>query len=215
MYTHQIDYLRDVTVVHNTIYTNTIGLYIKWGGSTSNMIFSNNAIYSPLGSAIVSSGVINAEIKNNYIQGKTDFPIDNAKFFDGGNIADQFVAPDSKDMWLKPGSILKNKAATSGTVFDFDENERKYSLDDIGAYSTSHFESNPGFKITTSKKGPSIQCGDAEDTISPQSLTAGIVVGVVLGFVSLLLFIFVVIGILLIVFVFFKGSKSGEKQCKT
>jgi hypothetical protein len=146
----QVAQMRNVTIVNNTIYGHSEGLYVRWSGA-SNMVLANNAIYCPTNTAINASGLTgtNINVASNYLEGSTSgVTIDNARFFAGGSAASAFVNPATLDFWLKTDSILQSKAiAEYAPSTDFNETLRT-SPYDVGAYETEGLSVNPGWEIT-------------------------------------------------------------------
>ena len=112
------------------------------------MIFSNNAVYSPGSTAVDASGVTDVVFSANYVEGRlVGVKTDNSRFYDGASTTHTFSAPDKKNYWPKPDSILLNKANPAfAPKLDFNNTKRKAPFD-VGAYETGEHPTNPGWQI--------------------------------------------------------------------
>lgn len=147
-----VPFVRNVTIIHNTIYNNNPNcIYIRWS-SANNMVLANNAIYCPIGNAINAQGLSNPSIlvKSNYVEGNMiGASIDNNRFFSGGSAQATFLDAQFMNFWLYPNSSLIGNANTSlSTIFDFNEIMRGAAPHDIGAYETNSQPSNPWWVIS-------------------------------------------------------------------
>jgi hypothetical protein len=149
----QVSQMKNVTAVNNTLYNNDVGLYIRWGSTSTNMILANNAIYSPGKTAVSSSSGISGTVRSNYVEGNIDVSVDSNAFFNGGPAANAFVNAPGSDFWLKPGSLLVG-SANSGLAPSGDFNgTTRVSPFDVGAYETGGLVTNPGWQIKPGFKG--------------------------------------------------------------
>jgi hypothetical protein len=139
--------LRNVRIVNNTIVNHPRGILIRWAKST-NMIFSNNAVYCPGSTAVDASGVTDSVFSSNYVEGRlVGVAIDDSRFFDGAGITDAFCGSAQKSYWPRPGSVLLNKADPAfAPERDFNNTNRKSPFD-VGAYETEEHSTNPGWQI--------------------------------------------------------------------
>jgi hypothetical protein len=148
LYGHsQVLQMKNVTAVHNTLYNNTTGVYIRWGGT--NMTLANNAIHSPGKIAVNSSSGIQGTVRSNYVEGgMSGEQIDNLKFFSGGSYSAAFVDASGNNFWPKPGSPIIGVANVSfAASLDFNGTSRTNPYD-VGAYETEGLRANPGWQIT-------------------------------------------------------------------
>ena len=109
LYSHvQVAQMKNVTAVNNTLYGNDDGLYVRWGGSLSNMVLANNAVYSPGKSAVNAGGsfAAGATVLANLVQGTSSIALDGTRFIDGGTASAAFVDAANKDFWPRAGSPL-------------------------------------------------------------------------------------------------------------
>jgi len=145
--------MRNVTIVNNTIVNQPTGVRIRWAKAT-NMVFSNNAIYCPEGTAVDAAGIKGCIFSANYVQGRlAGVEIDQSCFCDGGSISSAFTDPDSKDFWPKPGSALIGSAeAAFAAKTDFNGNTRKAPFD-VGAYESDGRGQNPGWPVRPGFEG--------------------------------------------------------------
>jgi hypothetical protein len=147
LYGHsQVSQMKNVTAVNNTLYNNTDGVYVRWGGT--NMILANNAIYSPGKIAVNSSSGVQGTVRSNYTEGgMSGEQIDNLKFFSGGSSSAAFVDASGMNFWPRPSSPLIGAANASFVAsLDFNGTSRT-SPYDVGAYETEGLEANPGWRI--------------------------------------------------------------------
>jgi len=151
LYAHsQVSPMENVTAVNNTLYNNTEGIYIRWGGT--NMVLANNAIYSPGKTAINSNWGVNGTVSRNYVEGGTDTALDGTRFINGGTSANAFVNAAGNNFWPKAGSPLLNNANTTYVPADDFNRAARTSLYDIGAYEIENYSFNPGWVITAGFK---------------------------------------------------------------
>ncbi len=142
-----VSQVRNVRIVNNTIVNHPRGIRIRWAKATK-MIFSNNAVYCPGSIAVDASGVTNVAFSANYVEGRlVGVKIDNSRLYDGAGITRTFGAPDKKNYWPKPGSVLVNNAdPVFAPKLDFNNTARKPPFD-VGAYETKAQATNPGWQI--------------------------------------------------------------------
>ena len=144
--------MRNVTIVNNTLANHPRGARIRWS-KTSNMVFSNNAVYCPGSTAIDASGISDAAFSANYIAGAlSGAAIDGARFCDGGLISAVFVSSDTNDLW--PGlnsALIDNADSKFVPKLDFNCTLRKAPFD-VGAYESQGRRRNPGWRVQTGFK---------------------------------------------------------------
>ncbi len=147
-----VSQMRNVTIVNNTVVNHPRGARIRWS-NTSNMTFSNNAVYCPDSTAIDASGIGESTFSANYITGGLNgAAIDSSRFYDGGTISEAFVEADKNDFWPGPGSRLIDAADPAFAVkLDFNCTSRKAPFD-IGAYESQGRAANPGWQIQSGFK---------------------------------------------------------------
>ncbi len=148
LYSHaQVAQMKNVTAINNTLYNNTNGVYVRWGGT--NMVLANNAVYSPGKTAINSASGISssATVRANFIEGGSDIGVDNVRFFVGGSATSAFVNPAARDFWPPMGSaLIGTSVANLAAPTDFNQSARAAPID-VGAYESDGKTSNPGWKI--------------------------------------------------------------------
>jgi hypothetical protein len=139
--------MRNVAIVNNTIANCPKGVLIRWSAG-DNMTLGGNAIYCPSSTAVDVSGIVDATVNSNFIQGQlVGVNIDNTRFCGGGTMAEAFVSPEEGDFWPKPGSALIGHADRGfGAELDFNHAVRKAPCD-IGAYESLGRPVNPGWKV--------------------------------------------------------------------
>ena len=141
----QVPVFENTTVVNNTLFNNSEGLYLRWGGT--NMVLANNAIYSPGQTAINSAFGISGTVRANYVEGAVDVPLDGVAFVGGGSASAALANPTAMDVWPKAGSPLLGTAnASFAPSLDFNGTART-SPYDVGAYETNGQAANPGWTV--------------------------------------------------------------------
>ena len=135
--------MRNVMIVNNTIVNHPKGVVIRWN-KAKNMVFANNAVYCPGGTAIVGLAAARTVFSNNYVEGElAGVRIDGSRFLDGGSIAFAFVEPDKKGYWPKPDSVLIGKGDPKYTPkLDLNGASRQPPFD-VGAYESEGHKANP------------------------------------------------------------------------
>jgi hypothetical protein len=142
----QVDQMKNVTAVNNTLFNNDRGVRMSWPSTAINMVLANNAIYSPGKAALNAAGSVGS-FAANYIEGSSDRSLDGSAFIAGGSSANAFVDPASANFWPKGGSPLLNVASGGyAPAADFNTASR-VSPFDVGAYETNGLTSNPGWAI--------------------------------------------------------------------
>jgi hypothetical protein len=145
----QVQGMRNVTIVNNTLYGHRQCVSLQWDGAT-NMVLANNALYCPGTSAMEASGLGGQSItvRANYVEGTlTGAMLDPARLLDGGAAASAFVDPARMDVWPRPGSPLIGHADHAlAPALDFNGRARTPPVD-VGAYETDGLAANPGWRI--------------------------------------------------------------------
>lgn len=139
--------MRNVTIVNNTIVNHPRGVLIRWSNA-QNMTFGNNAVYCPGLTAIDASGITDAVIGANCVEGRLKgAAVDQARFLDGGTLAQACVAPERWDFRPKLGSVLIGRATSDlAPELDFNQTVRKAPCD-VGAYESDGRGENPGWQV--------------------------------------------------------------------
>jgi len=139
--------VRNTTIVHNTIWNTPIGIRLAWSNAI-NMVFANNAIFCPTGTAIQMDALGNAVLRNNYVHGRlAGIAVDDCQCFEGGTPALAWGDATRHDFWPRPGSPLLGKAdGTFAPPFDFNTSKRGSPFD-VGAYEVEGQSQNPGWII--------------------------------------------------------------------
>jgi hypothetical protein len=126
--------LRNVTIVNNTIVANAVGVRIRWDDAR-NMVFANNAVWSPGRTAIDAAGIdrqtSSANVVSGQIQGVT---IDGRGFRDGGDIVAAFADPAGQDYRPRADSILLGRADADFVPTDDVNGALRPPPYDVGAY---------------------------------------------------------------------------------
>jgi len=145
----QVPWMRNVTIVNNTLYGHRQCVSLQWDGAT-NMILANNALYCPGTSAMEASGLGRRSItvRANYVEGTlTGAMLDPTRLLDGGAAPSAFVDPARMDVWPRPGSPLVGHADHAlAPALDFNGRARTPPVD-VGAYETDGLAANPGWRI--------------------------------------------------------------------
>ncbi len=144
--------IRNVTIVNNTLVNHPKGIVLRWSGSR-NAILANNAVYCPGRTAVDASGIDDAILRANYVEGRlAGITVDGMRFCEGGSMAAAFVAPEQNDFWPRPRSVLIGHAeAAFAPELDFNHVARE-PPGDIGAYESKGQAQNPGWKIQAGPK---------------------------------------------------------------
>jgi hypothetical protein len=156
-YNHiQVSQRKNLTAVHNTLYNNDDGLYVRWSGN--NFVLANNAVYSPGKAAVNNSGAGSSAVQANYVQGAiSGESVDGGRYVNGGTAGAAFMNPTASDFWPTPGSPLVGSAAPQyASAVDFNNTARLTPFD-VGAYETNSLATNPGWKVTVGFKTSSGQ----------------------------------------------------------
>ena len=176
---------QNTTIVNNTLFNNDTGVMLRWQDA-SNMIFANNAVYSP-GKAAIDTNTASQTVSSNLILGSIadssgDAP-DGARFLAGRTAASDFTAAGSQDFWPTAQSpAIGNADAAFIPSDDFNAKPRQ-SPSDIGAYHRGNQANNPGWAIQEAFKngsGGSVPPGgssmDIDNNGSADALTDGLLV---------------------------------------
>jgi hypothetical protein len=139
--------VRNATIIHNTIFNAPVGMRIGWSRAT-NMVFCNNAVYCPAGTAIRADGVGTALLRHNAVHGRlAGIAVDDRQLFDGGTPASAFVDAMRWDFWPKSGSALLGHAdASFAPPLDFNATKRTTPFD-VGACEAEGQQRNPGWAV--------------------------------------------------------------------
>jgi len=158
--------MRNVTIVNNTIANHPRGVRIRWS-NTSNMIFSNNAIYCPGSTAIDASGIGEAKLSANYIAGAlSGATIDGSRFCDGGLISAAFASVEANNFRPGSGSALIGNADSNFTPkLDFNCIVRKAPFD-VGAYESQGRRPKAGWQVQSGFK-PCSRHTDSGKAVDP------------------------------------------------
>ncbi len=149
--------VRNVTMVNNTIFQSPTGVRLGWSRAT-HMVFANNAIFCPDGTAVRTDGVGDALLRENAVSGAvTGFSQNDHQFFDGGRVGSAFVDAVRHDFWPGPGSALLEAADPAlAPPLDFNGTKRTAPFD-VGAYESEDRPRNPGWVIEDGFKSPADQ----------------------------------------------------------
>lgn len=141
-----MSWVRNTTILNNTIFNAPIGVRMRWTSAT-NVVFANNAVYCPTGTAL-DANAGPALLRNNYVHGRlTGIAVDGTRIFDGGDPASVFGAAAQQNFWPKSGSALTDRADPSlAPAFDFNGTKRTPPFD-VGAYESDGQAQNPGWMI--------------------------------------------------------------------
>ena len=143
--------VRHATILNNTIFNAPVGVRMRWAGAT-NMVFANNAVYCPAGTALdVSVG--SAFLRNNYVHGRVaGIAVDGSRVSEGGDMASAFADSAKQNFWPRSGSALIEHAdSTLAPVLDFNGTKRTAAFD-VGAYESDGQAQNPGWTIQSGFK---------------------------------------------------------------
>lgn len=142
-----VPHVRNTAIVNNTVFNAPIGVRIRWTDAT-NMLFANNAVYCPGGTALDAFALGSARLRNNYVHGRlTGIAVDNERVFDGGAPSAAFLDVARRDFWPRAGSALLGHADSDlPAALDFNGTKRVAPFD-IGAYESDGREQNPGWKV--------------------------------------------------------------------
>ncbi len=138
--------VRNTTIVHNTIFNAPVGVRFGWSKAT-HVVFANNAVFCPDGTAIRADGLGAAVLRNNAVHGRlAGISLDGRQIFDGGDPAGAFADPAGRNFWPKAASPLRERAdASCVPLLDFDAFKRNAPFD-VGAYENDGRQ-NPGWAI--------------------------------------------------------------------
>lgn len=139
--------MKNVTIVNNTIVNAPTGALIRWSKARE-MIFSNNAVYCSGSTAVDASGITEAVISMNSVEGGLEGSmVDHVRFLDGGKAEQVFLSPARNDFWPRQGSVLIGRSDGRFTSeFDFNRAPRGVPSD-IGAYDSGGKGPNPGWPV--------------------------------------------------------------------
>ena len=142
-----VRHVRNTKIVNNTIVNNPKGIVIRWD-KASDMVLANNAIYCPGAIAVDVSGIGNGTFSVNFVEGRLNgATIDGSGFHDGKIFPEAFANPAGNNYWLRPDSVLINKADPDfAPALDFNHSPRKAPFD-VGAYESDGRAKNPGWRV--------------------------------------------------------------------
>ncbi len=141
---------RNISIINNTVVGHPTCIRLH-GGTASNLILANNAIYCPERVAVDASKFNGgfARFRTNFYEGL----IKGVKFrrgqlIAGGNLSANFSSPSDLDFWPRPKSALVGAADLMlAPALDFNNRSRGTNATDVGAYDTKKMARNPGWKI--------------------------------------------------------------------
>lgn len=128
--------VRNTIIVNNTIFNAPVGARIRWANAT-NMVFANNAIYCPSGTALdVNAG--SALLRNNFAHGRlVGINLDDVQVFEGGDLTSAFIDAGERNFWPKAGAALIGQADSRlAPAFDFNGTRRNSPFDNTGSVSS-------------------------------------------------------------------------------
>lgn len=141
-----VRWIRNTSIVHNTIFNSPVGVRIRWGGA-ANMTFANNAVYCPASTAL-DAETGSASFRKNYVHGRLGgIALDGERVCEGGNPVAVFVDIGRQNFWPKQGSTLLGLADPNfAPPLDFNGAKRIAPFD-AGAYESDGKAQNPGWPI--------------------------------------------------------------------
>jgi hypothetical protein len=146
--------VENTSFVNNTLYNNDIGALLRWNDA-SNMVFANNAVYSPGKLAIdasTASQIVSSNVTQGDISDFSDNPDPN-RFRPGRSAGLDFNNPANNDFWPTADSpLIASANATYIPNQDFNEQVRQFPAD-IGAYQRADQITNPGWALAATFKG--------------------------------------------------------------
>ncbi|MCH9697233.1 MAG: right-handed parallel beta-helix repeat-containing protein [Gammaproteobacteria bacterium] len=141
-----VPYVANTSFIHNTLYNNQLGVLLRWENAT-NMVFANNAVYSPGQVAIDSHSGANA-VSTNLTEGiafDASAHINDTSYIDGRAAELDFTDLGILNFWPTSQSPLVAAADPAYAVtHDFNGQTRQFPHD-IGAYQSNGQASNPGW----------------------------------------------------------------------
>ncbi len=150
----QVPQVRSVRIFNNTLYGHRDDcLNIRWAAATGTLWLANNALYCDGGLAVDADSLGSAVVVANAVSGSlSGATLDGTRFVNGGTAAVAFVAPASRNLWLKPGSpLLGGAVAAYAPSIDFNGSSR-WAPVDIGAYDANGLAANPGWVVAAGFK---------------------------------------------------------------
>ncbi len=143
--------VRNVRIVHNTIYQSPVGVRLRWAEATD-AVLANNAIACPGGTAMEGSPG-RATVKRNLILGRAaGVGRDQAAAIEIQDLAKLFVNAAQTNFWPVPGGALVGAADPAFTPkIDFNGTPRS-TPSDIGSYESRGQSPNPGWRLRPSYK---------------------------------------------------------------
>lgn len=136
--------MRNVLVTHNTVWNAPVGVRLGWAQAT-NMVFANNAVFCPAGTALQVDGLGSARLAGNAVHGRlVGLNLEGAGCFDGGAPSSAFADAPRHNYWPRPGSKLLGRADPAWAApLDYNGN-RRIAPFDVGAFEAEGREDNPG-----------------------------------------------------------------------
>ncbi|HFD12830.1 MAG TPA: hypothetical protein ENJ32_10240 [Crenotrichaceae bacterium] len=146
--------VENTSFIHNTVYNNDVGALLRWEDATD-MVFANNAVYSPRKVAIDSNSASNTVSTNVTLGSVSDTTrLTNAnRFIDARSAELDFKNAPDHDFWPTAQSPMIVSADPGFAVANDFNNQSRQLPADIGAYQRSGLTDNPGWKIESDFKG--------------------------------------------------------------
>ncbi len=145
----QVPRVRNVQIVHNTVYGHPRCLVVRWADAAG-VVLAHNALYCGGETAVDAEGLDRAAVTvaGNVVDGELrGARVDGIRFLAGGPAGAAFRDPQGLDFWPRPGSPLRG-AARPPFVAEKDFNGRpRKSPADAGAYETGGLAENPGWRV--------------------------------------------------------------------
>ena len=149
-----VPFVANTSFINNTLYNNDIGALIRWEDA-SNMVFANNAVYSP-GKVAIDSNSGSNSVSSNVTEGLVSNVSTNTNisaFIEGRTAELDFVNAPNRNFWPTADSALI-ASADSGFLAENDFNAETRQLpSDIGAYQRAGQPTNPGWALEPDFKG--------------------------------------------------------------
>ncbi len=138
--------VRNVRILHNTIYDAPVGVRLRWAGA-ANVLIANNVIVCPGGAALAGPSGGATLRRNVVVGGRPGMASDGLVAMDEKDVARIFVSAPRMDFWPGTGGPLIGAAHLSATPeLDFNGRQRTIPAD-IGAYQSGGLPQNPGWRV--------------------------------------------------------------------